>query len=312
MQRNPIHFEGQSLSRPTPPEVQTAAGMLSQPERQLLYGLTSNYEGKGAIIDGGSFFGSSTVALAAGLENAEPGIVHAYELGYIPNQSGKRIEMKFGETPYVQGDSFISILEDTIKPWRDLITLHIGDLLDAQWSGAPIEICFIDVCKSPDLNAHVTSQFFPHIVEGGYLVNQDFFFDRLPFVKCTMGRLDEYFEWIGRVFTSSIWRCVKRVPQDVADYDPFLNRDENCLAWHDRTKYAGIDAEALFRLALSRAYLEAHLGGVPDFDAIERDHAEYIAFNAKMWDQRSDMERKRRDAQFRVERARRQITYAAS
>lgn len=306
--RQPKYFTSESLLCETPPEVRAAPGMLSQPERSLLYGLAQRYQGNGAIIDGGSFFGSSTVSLAAGM--AKAGTVHAYELGYIPASGNQRIERKFGPTSYVLGDSFVPILEEAVRPWSDRVELHIGDLLDEKWIGEPIEICFIDVCKTPALNAHVSREFYPHIIEGGYLVNQDYFFDRLPFVKATMGYLDEHFEWLGRVFTSSIWRCIKPVPQAKADHDPYLAKDENCLRWHDMSMHAELDDEALFRLAISRAYLEDHMGQTPDFDAIERDYADYIAFNVSSWDRQVD--RLRRDAQFRVDRARNELSRKAA
>lgn len=306
MVHNPIIFEGESLLVDIPRSVAEAAGMLSQGERRLLYGLASRFEGKGKIIDGGSFLGASTVSLASGLNDAEPGVIHAYEIGHLPSKSKLKIERKFGSTVYVMGESFVPILENAIAPWKDLVTLHIGDLLEEKWTGDPIEICFIDVCKTPALNAHVSKIFYPYIIEGGYLINQDYYFDRLPYVKSTMGYLDEYFEWVGRVYTTSIWRCVKQVPRDVADYDPFLARDNRCLAWHEMANDERLDDEARFRLAVSQVYLRAYMHGSADEDllAIESEYDDYIEVSARLW---NGKEGPRRDAQFRIDRARRSI-----
>ncbi|HET7326698.1 MAG TPA: hypothetical protein VFJ14_05355 [Nocardioidaceae bacterium] len=249
-------------------------GMLSAAERALLRELVRRtWRGDGVIIDGGSFFGSSLVALATGLEaNPKAPIVdldgfhggkpiHGYELGFLPAPASDKVDRRrvFGGVEYLLGDSFVPILKDNIGPHRQFVELHIGDLNEETWDGSPVEIAFIDVCKTARLNAHVSREFYPAMIGGAStLVNQDFFFDRLPWIKVTMGYLKEYFRWEGQVFTSSIYSNVKAVPQDVAGHDPFTEDSyEECLAYHDAVEFPGIDWKSKYFMSLSRGYLMA-------------------------------------------------------
>jgi hypothetical protein len=293
-------------------------GMLSFAERALLHELVRRtWRGEGAIVDGGSFFGSSVAAAAQGMLAGSvldevPGDrfpdgrpIHGYELGHLPapvNENADRRRVYAG-VEYHLGDSFVPILERTVAPYRDLVALHIGDLNDESWDGSPIEIAFIDVCKTIRLNAHVTREFLPSLIPGAStLINQDFFFDRLPWIKVTMGHLRDYFSWEGQVFTSSVYRVTRPVPADVAAVDPFVEGTlEECLALHDAVEHPGVSRRATFMLALSRCYLVA-LKGRKD-EALDRLREVETSYD----DLLGDVEQPRGN-QFRLDRAVRHIT----
>ncbi len=231
--------------------------------------------------------------------------IHGYELGYLPAPANERDRpaRTFGDVEYQLGDSFVPILEKTAAPYRDLVSLHIGDLLDQSWDGSPIEIAFIDVCKTTRLNAHVSREFYPSLIPGAStLIHQDFFFDRLPWLKVTMGYLKNYFRWEGQVFTSSVYRNIAAVPPDVAAIDPFLEGTyEECLELHDAWEYPGIDRRYEFLLSLSRAYLAALKDRKDEaldmLQAVESTYADLLGDNDTP-----------RGNQFRFDRAVRQIT----
>jgi tetratricopeptide (TPR) repeat protein len=252
-------------------------GMLTSAERAMLSEIVRRtWRGDGAIVDGGSFLGSSLVAEAKGMK-ANPALadltlarfpsgkpIHGYELGYHPAPAHSAAERRriYGGVEYVLGESFVPMLEQNIAPHRDLIDLHIGDLTDMGWDGAPVEVAFIDVCKTRDLNAHVSRQFYPALIGGAStLIHQDFFYDRLPWIRVTMGYLADYFRWEGQVASSSVYTTVKAVPENVAAYDPFTEATlEQCLAYHDAVAFPGIDRTAQLMLALSRVHLLLHKG----------------------------------------------------
>ncbi|MCL6285615.1 hypothetical protein M3P21_18965 [Ruegeria sp. 2012CJ41-6] len=296
----------------------SAPGMLSYMERAMLSAVAGKlYRGVGVIIDGGSFFGSSLVASASGLQSnpsfadmdfsnfpdGKP--LHGYELGYLPPPASEKVDRNrvFNGTPYTLGESFVPILEENVAPYKGLISLHIGDLNEEKWDGTPIEIAFVDVCKSIRLNAHVSKQFYPSMIGGNsVLINQDFFFDRLPWIKVTMGYLKDYYRWEGQVFTSSIYTSIKDLPQDVADYDPFTQGSyEECMTYHDATGFPGIDRKYEFFLELSRGYLMALKGRKTD--ALDYLRAVADGYQDLMADEHTD-----RGNQFRMDRAVRQIT----
>lgn len=254
-----------------------APGMLTSAERAMLSEIVRRtWRGDGAIIDGGSFLGSSLMAEARGVEASpvradltrarfpagKP--IHGYELGYHPAPANPAAEHRrtYGGVDYVLGESFVPVLEQNIAMHRDLIDLHIGDLTQMGWDGSPVELAFIDVCKTQGLNAHVARQFYPALIGGAStLIHQDFFFDRLPWIRVTMGYLADYFRWEGQVASSSIYTTLKAIPADVAAYDPYTDATlEECLAYHDAVAFPGIDRTAQLMLALSRVHLTLHKG----------------------------------------------------
>jgi hypothetical protein len=213
------------LELDVPKNILETPGMISASERKMLYFLAiQNYSARGAVIDAGSFMGSSVVSLAQGLRN-NPNLkqlmssfdcnskpISSYELGYLPKPAnGSDFVRKFGDVEYRFGDSFLSILKESIAPFEEMIELNVGDFCDFDRPDTPIELCFVDLCKTAKLNKHVSAHFLPNLTEGtAFFVNQDFFFDRLPWIKVTTGYLHEYFEWYGQVFTSSIYKSVRR------------------------------------------------------------------------------------------------------
>ncbi|MDP5210898.1 hypothetical protein [Microbulbifer sp. 2205BS26-8] len=265
---------------PTPAHLLETPGMLSISERKFLYSLAkSKYKAQGFVIDAGSFMGSSVVALAQGLtENPylkNPGSnwlegekpIHSYELGYLPAPAnGADVVRHFDHVRYKFGDSFVPTLKDNIAPYTELINLNIGDFNTFTWPKRAIEICFVDVCKTPALNRHVTQQFMPNLLpDSSFFINQDFFFDRLPWIKITMGYLAEYFEWYGQVFTTSIYKCTKKIPDHIVEYDPFTQASlDECLKYHDC--YANQHLEDMFqlRMEISKAYLLGEKGNAVD------------------------------------------------
>ena len=254
-----------------------APGMLTLEERAMLTRIVATtWRGEGAIIDGGSFLGSSLVAEALGLQanpardavdwsrfpDGKP--IHGYERGFHSLPRGARVSRRkvYDGIEHTLGDDLVPALEHATEPYREAIALHIGDLNDQRWGGSPIEIAFIDVCKTARLNAHVSREFLPALVPGAStLIHQDFFFDRLPWIRVTMGHLADYFRWEGQVNSSSVYTNVLAVPEDVAAYDPFLHGTfDDCLRLHDAVPFAGIDRGTELRLSLSRGLLMAHKG----------------------------------------------------
>ncbi|MES0869196.1 hypothetical protein [Pseudovibrio sp. SCP19] len=302
--------------RVLPPDVVNAEGMLSREERSLLYLLArDHYRGDGVLIDGGSFLGSSTVSLAHGIRDnthsqndmsvfrCKP--IQAFEIGFLPRlKNGKEKFKEWGAFKYRFGDSFIPRLEQNIENYSDLIDLHVGDLVDFKFPATPIEICFIDVGKSVQLDDYVNKNFLANLIPGkSILVNQDFYFDRLPWIKVTMGYLKDYFEWIGQVRTSVVYKNTKKIPQEVLSYNPFRNGTlDECIAYHDSHVFPDDQSPiTLSRLALSRALLialkstkELALADLKDF---ERIHANVLS-DGKHGD----------DARMRYERTVRQIS----
>lgn len=312
-----VHPEISFSKAEVPKNVFETPGMVSVAERKLLYSLASNnFKQKGYIVDAGSFMGASVVSLAQGLlsnsdysKNETSNIldnkpISSYELGFLPKPAnGSDRVWECDSLTYKFGESFVPILEKSISPFQSLIELNIGDFNEFSWPDNPIEICFIDVCKTQDLNKHVSAEFMPKLIGGeSFFINQDFFFDRLPWIKVTMGYLEEYFDWYGQVFSSSIYKCKKPIPKDVAEYDPFTEASlDECLRLHDNHPKVHLTDAHKLRMCLSRSYLIAMKGSKEDaleyLKVVESDYEH-------MMDENTSIDRNDR---FRFNRAVRQI-----
>lgn len=196
-----------------PHEVLAALSMLSYEERALLFALARDSHGEGAIIDAGCFVGGSTVALAAGLHagrNGPPGVIHSYDLLRSDPEHTAGYSAEIDALP--PASDLRPLFEQQVRSWRDLVTLHQGDLLQQRWSAHDrVEILFIDVCKSWELNAHATRQFFPALIPGrSVVIQQDLVHWRYPWCAIVMETLQHRFQyWDWTWYASSVWRCVE-------------------------------------------------------------------------------------------------------
>ncbi len=260
----------------TPVRLEQAAGTLSTNERCLLFKLArDHYLGSGHMIDAGSFLGSSSLSLAEGLKAnslfrtiadriASP--IVAYEIGMLPAPPGAKtaITRHFGKYKYTLGESFVPILKENIAGHEDVIDLHIGDFLTETWPAEkPIEICFIDLARTNDLNVRCFQQLFPAFLPGRtLLVQQDFFFDRAPWIKVLMGYLEEHFEWLGQVGPSSLYRYRSQIPEEKYAIDPYTDIPaEQRIAYHQTAYHPGLSPRRQLPIALSHCYLLEACGG---------------------------------------------------
>lgn len=152
-------------------------GMTALTERAYFkWHAQETFSGQGTIVDLGSWFGSTTVALARGLvanptSATRPALIHAFDrFSWEP-----WMEPHSPAGPLQVGDSFLPQFEAAIAPWRDRVRVHAGDLLKQSWSGEPIELLLVDAMKSWELAAKIAVEFFPALLVGpGHLIHQDF------------------------------------------------------------------------------------------------------------------------------------------
>jgi hypothetical protein len=176
--------------------------MLYEQELSLLFGAARESRGAGEIVDAGCFLGGSTFALASGLAAsrrhaaADPGVIHSYDLFRLDALTKLQYGHLLGDAEV--GESLRPLFDELLGSVRERVVVHEGDIRDQRWSGAPIEILFLDICKSWDLNDHVVKQFFPSLLpDRSILIQQDFVHEWLPFIPVTMGLLADAFEFAG-------------------------------------------------------------------------------------------------------------------
>jgi hypothetical protein len=191
--------------------------MISYDERALLYVLARDYaSGAGAIIDAGCFLGGSTVALAAGLlENTLAGArrpIQTYDLFTV--EATYKDDYPDLLDGIAAGESMRPRFEGLMGPLLELVEVNEGDIRRRRWTGEPVEVLFVDICKSWSINDHVTREFFPALIPGrSVVIQQDLIHEWLPYLHITMGLFADSFELIDSVpFCSAVYLNTRAIP----------------------------------------------------------------------------------------------------
>jgi hypothetical protein len=173
--------------------------MLSAQELDLLYTLARDrYTGCGDIVDGGAFLGGSTLALGCGLRDNrvvddKRGRIHSYDLFRADKYVNQFLP------GYPEGTSTRPYYDQAIAEVADQVTVHEGDITTSPWpADRPIEIFFIDVAKSWEINDFLLDQFFPNLIPGvSTVIQQDYHWPHTPWLSITMALLADHVTYLG-------------------------------------------------------------------------------------------------------------------
>jgi predicted O-methyltransferase YrrM len=207
-------------------------GMILIEEKRLLYLLAKHYfAGEGDVFDAGIFVGGCTEAFSSGLmKNPNLGKINkhiwAYELAKNnpPNCFyTQTLKSYYGETVDISSGDFGDLVRKNIAHLEgaEKIKLFIGDIMEQEYPDK-IEIMFLDVCKSPQLNFAMQKLYSRMMPGKSLLIHQDYVFGGVPWIRITMGYLAEYFEYVGSTpLNSAVWLLKKEIPREVLDVDPY-------------------------------------------------------------------------------------------
>jgi len=146
--------------------------MLSTEEKQYLTWLTKEkYEGWGAIVELGTWLGSSSASLAEGLRQRQlTSKIHSFDLF-----RWEEYMAAVHESDLKSGDDFLSLYLKQTAEYAPWIEAKAMDFINCSWDGGPIEILFIDSAKTWDLMNAILEAFGPHLVPGrSRVVLEDF------------------------------------------------------------------------------------------------------------------------------------------
>jgi hypothetical protein len=202
-----------------------------------LYGMTTRWEqayfrryaqkeysGQGEIVDLGCWLGSSTVALAMGLEknrkvHEHKKRIHAYDL-FIWDS---RWEKTYRNIPWKtkkpkNGDTFVDEYMEIISPWKHLIQVYKGDLIKIGWNGkSAIEILHNDASKNWHLTNSILQNFYPSLIPGtSIVIEQDFAHYYTSWIHLIRYFFRDYFQPICHIPLSGsmIFRYIKPIPEE--------------------------------------------------------------------------------------------------
>jgi hypothetical protein len=267
---------------PLPPDATGIPTMLSKLERRLLYSLARDYAGEGAIVDAGSFLGGSTAALLAGVrDRPEPWSgpsVASYDLFQVDEYM---IPKFFADDRSLElGDSFRPRFDAHVARFGDVPhVVHEGDITKLGWSDGPIDVLFLDILKSWEINDAVLRDFFPSLVPGrSVIVHQDYGWGDTPWIPVTVELMREslvlldWMEWGTHVFF-----VAEELPAELLGHGvAVLELDRKVQLVEDAARRA--EGWVLGMLEISRALLIADRDGpdaaLAELDAIAARHSQ--------------------------------------
>ncbi|WP_367399423.1 MULTISPECIES: class I SAM-dependent methyltransferase [Methylorubrum] len=205
--------------------------MLGGQEASLLYHLArDHYQGYGDIIDAGAFLGCSAYCLAKGLDEnlrvgSKSGRLHSYDLFHLWTEPGVShddmsdfLKRSYGIETAGQESTF-HIFSQNLGALARHVRIHQGDILQEQWPGRPIEILFIDICKTQPVWQHVIRMFFKSLIPGvSLVVHQDWHHASLPYLPIAQEYMSDYFEiFEPKANDSAAFRLIDRIPDNVIE-----------------------------------------------------------------------------------------------
>lgn len=194
--------------------------MLSRQERRLLYCLARDYaEEDGAIVDAGCFLGGSTADLLSGVadrpERWSGPPVTSYDLFRVEAYT---VERFFADDPTLSvGDSFRQRFDANVAGFDIPHVVREGDIVELGWSGEPIDVLFLDVLKTWEINDAVLRDFFPSLRPGrSVIVHQDYGCGWTPWIPITVELMGDSLRLVdGMEFGSHVFFLEKPVPAEL-------------------------------------------------------------------------------------------------
>jgi hypothetical protein len=211
--------------------------MLMLNEIALLYMLARDYySGDGEIVDLGPLLGVGTNALARGLADSSRRMnkdrrIHSFDL-FLAKGMGEVV----AESPR-SGSVFDRFLRNNADYIRH-ISVSPGNLLDMSWDSSPVEILFVDIAKSWELNAAVVQRFFKRLIPGkSVVVQQDYVHFFEYWIPITMEVFSDYFEPLYFLTgATSVYRCRREIPNSLLYSDIERLPIEEKLAYLERAQ----------------------------------------------------------------------------
>jgi hypothetical protein len=190
--------------------------MLTREEMRMLAWIARNATVPGAIADLGCFLGGSTVSLAWGAKEAAlPRRIRSFDRFRVDEANKFRFLYSRGHG-YMAGEDALPLFRHFTRPFGSTVEAVPGDIQAQSWRHGPIAVLFIDLAKTRGINDHILKTFFPHLVPGSIVVQQDFLYIRNPWLYPTMFKLRGAIEMLGHTEHHSVIFGVRRVPDAAA------------------------------------------------------------------------------------------------
>lgn len=199
-----------------PSGVDVTPSMMSVGERKILYNLAARHWRGGAIVDAGLMLGASTVLFGRALQTHPE--VRGRPIVSIDNAIASPGAVRFigrhaPEAHIRDGDNFADLIRRFIAPVEQFVDLRIGNLTEVGKVGGKIDILFLDALKDAETCRYSTLNFFPRLVAGSFVLQQDYLIDALPVIRQQQEHLiltENCFSYVGEAGPMAIFACRRR------------------------------------------------------------------------------------------------------
>jgi len=194
-------------------------GMVSNEIRNYCYKYGRDmYTGEGALVDLGSWLGSTVVPLAAGLsqnEKAKGKTIHAYDAFVWYENMTHSARYSSIRNKYKVGDDFLPEFERQTAAYSSQINVHQGNLGEVVWDKSPVEYLMIDAMKDWEVALRIVHEFYPCLIAGkAIIIHEDFCHHYTSWIHLIQYRLRDYFEPLNAIpnSTAVVFRLVRKLP----------------------------------------------------------------------------------------------------
>jgi len=195
------------------PDLPTVDGLISPAEERYLYWLTSSmFTDEGAVVELGSWFGRSAIALGAGLrDSGRTTTLYCFDRFMWREQFAN--PSMIADVQLAEGGDFMPYFLNNVLPVYPHVLATKTTIDELQWNGEAIELLFVDAPKSfADLSKTFLA-FGPDLTAGrSLLILQDFFFAPAFPIAMTVAAMSDDFRLVHTVEGASTAAFVLRRP----------------------------------------------------------------------------------------------------
>lgn len=204
--------------------IRALVGMTTIEEREYWKNYSAQkFTGRGAIIDLGCWFGSTTFSLGEGLDlNKRIGVVqkkiYAYDLFSWEEWMNPFVKNTPYENKFRVGDDFSDAFRFFTKKHKKKIECRKVDLTAEKWTGGDIEFLLIDAMKSWELCQSIYKNFYPSLKAGlSEILHQDYAHYYTYWIHLLQFRLKEYFTPIKESSNGGSlgFAYIKQIPEEL-------------------------------------------------------------------------------------------------
>ncbi len=258
-----------------PPDVDVVPSMMSLGERTILYNLAVRCWRGGAIVDAGLMLGASTVLFGRAVQAHHPEI-RGRPIVSIDNAIASPGAVRFlgkhaPEARFRDGDSFADVIRRFIASVENLVDLRIGNLTDVGKVDGKIDILFLDALKDADTCRYSSLNWFPRLVAGSFVLQQDYLIDALPIIREQQEHLNlttNCFSYVGEAGPMAVFACRRRPSvescEEAAGELPYAHRQKLLSAAEQRS----VDPYRRALCAMGRVWRAAESRGPDEAAAI--------------------------------------------